>query len=189
MSDNPQVSNPNKLFYFTSYGCLITIHGVKYKHDMIPKILHEYVSERQFGAGVTEYGPNNKVHTHILLWCQARFTWVRQNVLSQLEVSSCHIQAVYTYEQAISTCAYLCKERVPQIWSIDAQTTESVKRHIRSECIAFRARQNTGPGEKFARKQLNRVEAKWFTSHMTEKQLADELWGSVPDSSAYSISQ
>lgn len=155
---------------------------------MIPKVLHEHVVHRAFGAGVEESLDHPFHHVHILVWCEKPFTWVKTNLQDQLGYQALNMKPIYTYYGAVEACSYLCKERLPQLWSVNEAVSQQLKKDIRSVCIAYRQRQIHPTHLKRATEQLHRIEQKWFPEpNLNESQLAQELFGSQPDSSAYSI--
>lgn len=171
-----------------SRGLLVTLHRTTYREHFIPSILHEFVTSRQFGCGVEEKHENNAIHVHLVLWCNDPFTWVKENIKEQTGCPKVYMVPLHTYFSAIEASAYLCKQKVPQVWAVGPEVLASVKKNIVAECLAFRTRQNTPKGYKAATAQLQRVERKWFpTPKLSEEQLAQQLFGSEPDSSGYSI--
>lgn len=155
---------------------------------MIHDVLHEFISGKIFGAGASEECEDGGLHFHLVIYLIDKFTWVRQNILEQLRVNNCHLQPINDYAEAVNSLAYIAKTNVPYIWAVTDEICENTKRHVRSQILQIRARQNTGVGLRQVTAQLQRVEAAWFRSpDMNEKQLGDYLFGSEPDSSGYSI--
>jgi len=160
-----------------SHGLLVTLHRTSYRDDFIPKILHEFVVHRQFGCGVEEVHQDGALHVHLVLWCDKPFTWVKANIHEQTGCPKIHLKPLYTYFAAIEACAYLCKQRVPHVWSPDEAITAKVKKDITMECSQYQARQNTIKGLKVATEQLRRVEKVWCKPRpRSELRLVRELW-------------
>lgn len=155
------MTSEKTLFYFRSFGVMVTIHNALLRPDMITSILHEFVPGRHFGCAVQEECQDGGLHLHIVVMCTQKFTWVRSNLLEQLKVPSLHMKRVDAYADAINACAYMTKYNVPVVWGVYAQTTVSIKKAIMAQCFAYGSRQYTTSGMEHALEQLARVEKAW----------------------------
>lgn len=172
-----------------SHGLLVTLQKAEYQDNLIPAILHEFVTHRQFGCGVQEKHKDGSPHVHLVLWCAEPFTWVKANIKEQTRCSMVHLKPLYTYYAAIEASAYLCKQEVPQVWAIEQPLADKVKKDIRRECVAYLTRQKNGNARMAANAQLHRVEKTWFPpSSTSELELMREVWASSSSEEAPQIS-